>query len=113
MVDSIIGVPFTVCPRSSGSGRGSGSESTRFGGAANVANNIRSLGGTPYLVGLIGDDYPGSQFAEMVKSQGLDTSGIIVDSNRPTTIKTRVSRRDSMSSVSIMNRSGIVRRILR
>ena len=66
------------------------SESTRFGGAANVANNIRSLGGTPYLVGLIGDDYPGSQFAEMVKGQGLDASGIIVDSNRPTTIKTRV-----------------------
>jgi rfaE bifunctional protein kinase chain/domain len=66
------------------------SESVRFGGAANVANNIQALGGTPYLVGLTGDDHPGELFASMLKDQGLDASGIVVDPSRPTTIKTRV-----------------------
>ena len=32
------------------------SESTRLGGAANVANNIASLGGTPLMIGVAGDD---------------------------------------------------------
>src|SRR5512139_398982 len=31
-------------------------ESVRLGGAANVANNIASLGGVPLLVGVAGDD---------------------------------------------------------
>jgi rfaE bifunctional protein kinase chain/domain len=66
------------------------SESVRFGGAANVANNIQALGGVPILVGLIGDDHPGAMFTEMLREQGLDASGIVVDPDRPTTIKTRV-----------------------
>jgi len=65
-------------------------ESVRFGGAANVANNIQALGGTPFVVGLVGDDYPGAQFTKMMKDQGFDTSGIVIDPSRPTTIKTRV-----------------------
>lgn len=66
------------------------SESVRLGGAANVANNIRSLGGIPLLVGLVGDDHPGALFREMLAEQGLETEGIVVDPSRPTTIKTRV-----------------------
>ncbi len=66
------------------------SEQVRFGGAANVANNIRCLGGTPLLVGLIGDDHAGNSFAEMLRDQSMDTEGLVVDSGRPTTIKTRV-----------------------
>ena len=66
------------------------SESIRFGGAANVANNIQALGGTPFLVGLTGDDHPGELFAKMLKDQGFEGSGIVVDPARPTTIKTRV-----------------------
>jgi rfaE bifunctional protein kinase chain/domain len=65
-------------------------ESVRFGGAANVANNIQSLGGTPLLVGLVGDDHPGELFFDLLKRQNLDPSGIMVDPDRPTTIKTRV-----------------------
>ncbi|HTO94772.1 MAG TPA: D-glycero-beta-D-manno-heptose-7-phosphate kinase [Bacteroidota bacterium] len=65
-------------------------ESVRFGGAANVANNIQALGGSPFVVGLVGDDHPGSLFTKMMNDQGLDTSGIVTDSSRPTTIKTRV-----------------------
>ncbi len=66
------------------------SEQVRFGGAANVANNIRCLGGTPLLIGLIGDDHPGKAFADMLRDQNMDTEGLVVDAERPTTIKTRV-----------------------
>lgn len=65
-------------------------ESVRFGGAANVAQNIRSLGGIPVLVGLIGNDHPGELFMQMVEEQGFERGGIIVDAGRQTTIKTRV-----------------------
>jgi D-glycero-beta-D-manno-heptose-7-phosphate kinase len=66
------------------------SESARLGGAANVANNIRTLGGIPLLVGLVGDDHPGELFRELLAEQGLDATGIVTDASRPTTIKTRV-----------------------
>lgn len=66
------------------------SESIRLGGAANVANNIQTLGGEPLLVGLIGDDHPGNMFLNILKEQGLDDEGIVKDTSRPTTIKTRV-----------------------
>jgi D-beta-D-heptose 7-phosphate kinase/D-beta-D-heptose 1-phosphate adenosyltransferase len=65
-------------------------ESVRFGGAANVANNIQALGGKVFLIGLVGDDHPGAMFRKMLDEQGLDTGGIVVDESRPTTIKTRV-----------------------
>jgi len=65
-------------------------ESVRFGGAANVANNVQSLGGMPLLVGLVGDDHPGEMFFDLLKQQNLDPRGIVVDADRPTTIKTRV-----------------------
>jgi D-glycero-beta-D-manno-heptose-7-phosphate kinase len=65
-------------------------ESVRFGGAANVANNIQALGGKAFLVGLVGDDHPGTMFRKMLSDQGLDTAGVVTDPARPTTIKTRV-----------------------
>ena len=65
-------------------------ESVRLGGAANVANNIQALGGVPLLVGLVGNDHMGSAFADILKKQDLDSSGIVVDASRPTTVKTRV-----------------------
>ena len=70
------------------------SESVRFGGAANVASNIQSLGGVPIIVGMIGNDHPGAMFMDMLKERGLDPSGIVVDGSRPTTIKTRVIAHD-------------------
>lgn len=66
------------------------SEQVRFGGAANVANNIRCLGGIPLLIGLIGDDHPGKSFIEMLHDQNMESEGLVVDVERPTTIKTRV-----------------------
>ena len=66
------------------------SESVRLGGAANVANNIRSLGGVPVVVGIVGDDHIGTVLRDLVRDAGFDGSGLMVDPTRPTTVKTRV-----------------------
>ncbi len=66
------------------------SESTRLGGAANVANNIAALGGVPIMVGVIGSDLTGKEFMKIIEGNGFPTSGIVIDSSRPTTVKTRV-----------------------
>lgn len=62
----------------------------RFGGAANVALNILTLGGIPVPVGVIGDDTYGQIFSSLLKDKKIDSQGIIIDSERPTTTKTRV-----------------------
>lgn len=66
------------------------SESIRLGGAANVANNIASLGGIPVMIGVIGKDDAGNTLKKIVEEQGFPTTGIVLDESRPTTIKTRV-----------------------
>lgn len=66
------------------------SESTRLGGAANVAHNIHALGGVPVLIGLAGADHTGEVLLDLVREQGFPVHGIVRDPARPTTIKTRV-----------------------
>ena len=66
------------------------SESTRLGGAANVANNIASLGGTPLMIGVAGDDEAGKSLRSIVSENKFPGEGILVESSRPTTVKTRV-----------------------
>lgn len=66
------------------------SESVRLGGAANVANNIHSLGATPILAGVIGADDNGKRFMAELDTQGISQEGLVLDETRPTTIKTRV-----------------------
>jgi rfaE bifunctional protein kinase chain/domain len=65
-------------------------ETERLGGAANVANNIQSLGGIPVLFGVVGNDANGARLLQLVEQQGCTTEGIVTDESRPTTIKTRV-----------------------
>ena len=65
------------------------SESTMPGGAANVANNIRSLGGQVCVIGLIGQDRWGNALLSDLAARQIDTDGI-VRAERPTTVKTRV-----------------------
>lgn len=65
-------------------------ETKMLGGAANVINNIASLGGRPVLCGVTGDDPMGREILEKIKKLGLTTEGIILLSDRPTSIKTRV-----------------------
>jgi len=62
----------------------------RFGGAANVALNILTLGGIPVPVGVIGKDTYGQIFSSLLNERNIDRQGIIIDEERPTTTKTRV-----------------------
>jgi D-beta-D-heptose 7-phosphate kinase/D-beta-D-heptose 1-phosphate adenosyltransferase len=65
-------------------------EKLAIGGAGNVANNIRALGGEPLLVGMIGEDEAARLFLETVAAKSIRTDHIVRDRTRPTTIKTRV-----------------------
>lgn len=65
-------------------------ESNRLGGAANVANNIKSLGGNAKIYGVIGDDDDGKILFNVLKNSGFEVEGVISDKTRPTTVKTRV-----------------------
>lgn len=65
-------------------------EQMRLGGAANVAMNIKSLGGVPVLAGVVGSDGSGTQLFNLVRERGFATEGIVADPARPTTVKTRV-----------------------
>lgn len=60
------------------------------GGAANVAQNIVSLGGTAELIGIVGKDRDGEQLFQMLNTIGVGTTGICVDVLRHTSKKTRV-----------------------
>jgi len=65
-------------------------ENSRLGGAANVANNVRALGASCSIACVIGNDGFGIELRDLLASQGIDTEGVIRDSQRPTTVKTRV-----------------------
>jgi D-glycero-beta-D-manno-heptose-7-phosphate kinase len=62
----------------------------RPGGAANVALNIQSLGATPLLCSVIGNDEAGKQFSKMISGLKMDTSLLVTDPVRGTTVKTRI-----------------------
>jgi len=66
------------------------SETFKPGGAANAINNIRALGGNVTALGIIGDDVSGKKLIDLLKKDGINTGGIIVIKNRPTTVKTRI-----------------------
>ena len=65
------------------------SENFLLGGAANVANNIVSLGGQATIVGVAGLDSGGEIMRRMFGENGIHCGGVIWGS-RPTTVKTRV-----------------------
>ena len=60
------------------------------GGAANVACNITALGGRATLVGVVGRDMAGRELTAALKARGVDTSGLVVSPDRPTTEKIRI-----------------------
>jgi D-glycero-beta-D-manno-heptose-7-phosphate kinase len=63
-----------------------------LGGAANVANNIVTVGATCELVSAVGDDVAGATLREMLKQVRTETRSL-VSVDRPTTTKTRVLAR--------------------
>ena len=66
------------------------SESVMPGGASNVANNVRALGGQVCVAGVIGTDRWSHVLLDELNRRRIDTSTIIRSSSRPTTVKTRV-----------------------
>lgn len=66
------------------------SENFMPGGASNVANNIRALGGEAHLVGVVGDDGRGETLRSLLTRGGVGCDGIFADPGRPTTQKTRI-----------------------
>lgn len=67
-----------------------GQEDNRLGGAANVALNLKALGATPLLAGLVGADENGKVFRGLLANHGLSDELIVTDETRTTTVKTRL-----------------------
>ena len=63
---------------------------TRPGAAANAAANIASLGATPVLVGLTGDDESGHMLLGRLRKDGVVCEHVISDAALRTTTKVRV-----------------------
>jgi len=65
-------------------------ETWRPGGAANVASNLVALGAKAHIFGIVGDDGAGRRLNEALISDKIGTAGLIVDSGRRTSVKTRI-----------------------
>ena len=66
------------------------SQDSRLGLAANVAQNVASLGGEALLVAVVGQDEAANTLREKLKQAGVGPEHLIVDPSRPTTRKLRV-----------------------
>jgi len=65
-------------------------EQLKLGGAANVANNISTLGDEPILLGTVGEDDASIKLSQLLKNCNITRDFLINDSARRTTIKTRI-----------------------
>jgi D-beta-D-heptose 7-phosphate kinase/D-beta-D-heptose 1-phosphate adenosyltransferase len=68
-------------------------QSECLGGAGNVAVNIAALGGEVEAFGVIGSDEAGRALDRCLRVAGITHKGVVSDSKRVTTIKTRIIAR--------------------
>ncbi len=68
-------------------------ESQLLGGSANVAHNVASLGGQALVTGVIGNDFAGQELMRLFDGIAVPTTGLIPETGRPTTVKTRIIAR--------------------
>ena len=66
------------------------SQTFRLGGAANVACNVRSLGGRAAVAGVVGRDAAGDRLRDALVIGGVEDALTLDDDGRPTTHKTRI-----------------------
>lgn len=66
------------------------SEKLVLGGAANVANNIVSLGAKADMFGVVGNDVGGDAVFALFKKGGIGSDGVFVHDKKPTTVKHRI-----------------------
>ncbi len=62
----------------------------KLGNAGFVMANLRALGALPMAISVIGNDRNGLIVREMLHNAGVDTSGLLVDGDRPTIVKERM-----------------------
>ncbi len=67
-----------------------GRQENRIGGAANVSLNLQSLGATPVVVSMVGNDPKGDIFMQLLQKSGMTDIGILRSNRRQTTVKTRI-----------------------
>jgi D-beta-D-heptose 7-phosphate kinase / D-beta-D-heptose 1-phosphate adenosyltransferase len=60
------------------------------GNAGFVMANLRALGAHPAAFSIVGDDHGGRMLREMFRDLEIDTRGLLVDPDRPTTVKERM-----------------------
>ena len=65
-----------------------------LGGSGNVADNLAELGCHVTIAGLIGNDFSGMNLKNMLKKRQISSTGLFVDNNRPTILKTRIIARN-------------------
>jgi rfaE bifunctional protein kinase chain/domain len=65
-------------------------EKLKLGLAANVADNVRALGGSALLTGIIGKDRFADDFRGLLKSSKIPSTHLIEDASRRTVLKDRV-----------------------
>lgn len=63
------------------------------GGAANVARNVASLGGSVFIIGLVGDDGPSKTLKSELEKMSIVTDHLITNKKRPTILKMRIVAR--------------------
>jgi len=68
-------------------------QSECLGGAGNVAANIATLGARVEIFGILGNDEPGRALQKCLRAASIADQGIIADSKRVTTVKTRIIAR--------------------
>lgn len=68
-------------------------ESCYPGGAANVARNLSVFGAKTIVCGRIGNDDNGKKLSELLNRVGILTDGLIITSDFPTIVKTRIIAR--------------------
>ncbi|MFO0926013.1 MAG: D-glycero-beta-D-manno-heptose 1-phosphate adenylyltransferase [Gemmataceae bacterium] len=61
----------------------------RLGGASSVATMLRALGARVMLAGVVGDDADAGRLRQQVVDLGIDDESLLVDDDRPTTVKER------------------------
>jgi D-glycero-beta-D-manno-heptose-7-phosphate kinase len=62
----------------------------RLGGAANVVLNLQSMGATPIICSVIGDDVRGNDFCDLLKENNITDKGVLKSRSRITTTKFRI-----------------------
>src|SRR5215218_5419419 len=65
-------------------------EDARLGGAGRVAADLGTLGSLVRIVSLVGQDQTGADIRKMLDEGGVDVSGLIETTDRPSTSKVRL-----------------------